>query len=940
MEMFMVILKLMLLGLVPVIFSAGIRYIEKFTKFGAKFTYWPKQIIIGLIFGGLSIFGSELGVTSVSGAIINIRDTAPICAGLIFGSPAAIISGLIGGLERYLLGSGDFTRVACSVSTVMAGLFAGFIREAVFDNHHGKWYYGLVSGLVIESFHMLMVYVTNMDEIEKSLTVIQNCALPMFVANGLTITAALIAVALISKEPLIDKTKPKRIDQKIQIWLASSIILGLAVVEVFTVSVFGNESKISTEKTLSIGIQDIINEVNQTSDDNLLEITRDITRIIDNVGEEDYDTTIYELSQLYDISEISIIDYSNYITYSTNIDYVGFCMESGDQAREFIVLNQGESEYVQSYQTISRDSSIKMKYAGCALSNRKGFVQVGYDTSKFHKDINIKIAGTTENRHIGQTGYILMYDEKRNFLTGPTYIDHWDIDEEIQNNLVVGELFESKDKTQYIYVTEVEGYYIVGIISKAEADIEKNLSIYNTIFLESIVFFMMYCIIFVLLKHVVINRLKHVNESLNKITAGDLNEEAKEKSSFEMMQLSNNINATVDTLKDYISREAKKIESELQFAKHIQITSLPQTFPPFPNISEFDIYATMKTAKEVGGDFYDFYMVDDNHLAFLVADVSGKGVPAAMFMMESKTIIKSLVESRMALAKAITKANAKLCETNEAQMFVTAFIGILDINTGLVKFVNAGHNPPVIGHADGSFEYIKSKVGLVLAAYDGFEYVEQELKLEKGDQLFLYTDGVTEATNVEKKLYGEDRLINLLPTINGLGSEELCKSVNEDIDVFVGEAEQSDDITMLSLQYNGNRVMKSTTIPADIKNVAKIIKLVDDFITANNLDAKKLKPLTIAVDELVSNVCFYAYPDKEDGKVHVTIEKIDNSVYMTFEDHGIPYNPLEKDDPDLITDAASAKIGGLGIFMVKNLMDDIYYKSINGRNILTIRKDI
>jgi len=211
----------------------------------------------------------------------------------------------------------------------------------------------------------------------------------------------------------------------------------------------------------------------------------------------------------------------------------------------------------------------------------------------------------------------------------------------------------------------------------------------------------------------------------------------------------------------------------------------------------------MDTAKEVGGDFYDFYRLRDGRLVFLIADVSGKGIPAAMFMMTSKTMIKNLAESGLPLDEVMTEANKKLCETNEAGMFVTVWIGILDTSTGHVDFVSAGHNPPLLYRAGSGYEYLKAKVSFVLAGMDGVKYRRQELELAPGDKLYLYTDGVTEATDPENALYGEDRLKTYLNAHSGDGARATLEGVRADVDSFVGSAEQFDDITMLILEYKG-----------------------------------------------------------------------------------------------------------------------------------------
>ena len=276
-----------------------------------------------------------------------------------------------------------------------------------------------------------------------------------------------------------------------------------------------------------------------------------------------------------------------------------------------------------------------------------------------------------------------------------------------------------------------------------------------------------------------------------------------------------NINATNEAIeaKDFAAAAARmeaRIEADLSIAKEIQTSALPNVFPPFPEQTEFELFANMTAAKEVGGDFYDFYMLNETTLGFLIADVSGKSIPGAMFMMTSKTVIKSLAESGLPPAEVFTLANEKLCEGNEAEMFVTAWLGYLDLKTGLVRVANAGHNPPVLVR-EGKAEYLNLRPGLMLAGMDGVRYKEQTVQLNKGDMLFLYTDGVTEAMNNEEELYGEDRLQKILSfgdkysekPSDTLIVESVCRTVEDDINLFTEGAEQSDDITMLCIRYIG-----------------------------------------------------------------------------------------------------------------------------------------
>lgn len=252
-----------------------------------------------------------------------------------------------------------------------------------------------------------------------------------------------------------------------------------------------------------------------------------------------------------------------------------------------------------------------------------------------------------------------------------------------------------------------------------------------------------------------------------------------------------------------ITAEKERIGAELEVATQIQASMLPCIFPAFPERKEFDIYASMTPAKEVGGDFYDFFLVDDNHLAMVIADVSGKGVPAALFMVIAKTLLKNCAQTGASPKQVLERVNNQLCENNDAEMFVTVWLGILDLSTGGLVAANAGHEYPALRRAEGSFELVKDKHGFVLAGMEGSRYQEYDLKLEPGDTLFVYTDGVAEATDAHEELYGTDRMLKALNQMGDVGPEALLPGVKADIDAFVGQAPQFDDITMLGLRFIG-----------------------------------------------------------------------------------------------------------------------------------------
>lgn len=266
------------------------------------------------------------------------------------------------------------------------------------------------------------------------------------------------------------------------------------------------------------------------------------------------------------------------------------------------------------------------------------------------------------------------------------------------------------------------------------------------------------------------------------------------------ISMAEDLESYVDNLQK-VTAEKERINAELSLASSIQAHMLPCIFPAFPEHDEFDIYATMTPAKEVGGDFYDFFMVDDTHVAAVMADVSGKGVPAALFMVIAKTLIKNHAQNGLQPCDVFTTVNRLLCDGNDAGLFVTAWMGVLDITSGKLTYVNAGHNPPLIRQNGGKFEYLRSRPGFVLAGMDTVKYRQNELMMHPGDRLYLYTDGITEATSSAKELYGEERLSAYLNGHADDTAEDILHGLKSDIDTFVGEAPQFDDMTMLMLDF-------------------------------------------------------------------------------------------------------------------------------------------
>ena len=346
---------------------------------------------------------------------------------------------------------------------------------------------------------------------------------------------------------------------------------------------------------------------------------------------------------------------------------------------------------------------------------------------------------------------------------------------------------------------------------------QMNHDVTNVIFVFIIVFALIIAVVFYAVRRFTARLTKPLialGDDVKTISDGNLDYRAKLYSNDEISDLATGFNNMASSLKTYINdltavtAEKERIGAELDIAKHIQASMLPCIFPAFPERSEIDIYATMEPAKEVGGDFYDFFMVDDTHLAIVMADVSGKGVPAALFMVIGKTLIKDHTTPGADLGKVFTEVNQLLCESNSEELFITAFEGVLDLVTGEFVYVNAGHEMPFICKAGGDFEPYKIRAAFVLAGMEGMKYRAGSMTLEPGDKIFQYTDGVTEATNINNELYGMERLGAILNKVKAGTPHDILPAVKKDIDEFVGEAPQFDDITMLCLEYKTKMEIK------------------------------------------------------------------------------------------------------------------------------------
>lgn len=501
----------------------------------------------------------------------------------------------------------------------------------------------------------------------------------------------------------------------------------------------------------------------------------------------------------------------------------------------------------------------------------------------------------------------------------------------------------SQAQLGYMCVRRVGEYYILMAMPSSMVFANRL----STVMWASVTAFALLATIYLLAARLlgkdVISPIDRTNDSLAKITSGNLEETVDEKDNREFTSLSNGINETVGALRGLIDEAERRNEKDLAVAKRIQESALPRTFPPFPEIGAFDIFASMDAAKEVGGDFFDFFLIDDRTLGFLIADVSGKGIPGALFMMAAKTEIENYLSTGMEPAEAIASANRRLCANNDAGMFVTVWAASLDWETGELTYVNAGHNYPLLRRGrSGEWEWLKKKCGLFLGTFERAKYRQETLVLHPGDELILYTDGVNEAFNSDEKEYGNERLETYLTAHADAHPRELVRGLRADVAAWADGAEQSDDVTILALEYGVSpEVTGSLTVPATLDHLGEAEALVTGELERRLCPVGVLNKVAVAIEELFVNVCRYAYEGRDTpGQVTVSYAygADPSSITVELRDSGIPFDPVELNDPTMPSSIQEAKIGGLGILMVKRTMDDFVYLRDGDQNVVVFKK--
>ena len=671
---------------------------------------------VGLVFGGVCVFANHIGI-DYAALILNVRDIAPLSAGLFFDPLSGFIAGLIGGAERFMAGEiwhiGQYTEVACSLSTFLAGVLAAFLHRHVYHGRRPSLTHSFLMGMMMEVFHMYAVLLTNRNDTTFAFYVVQVCAVPMTLFTAIGVAACSLTVMVCSGQKLYFSLKvPEErtpIATVFQRWLL-----------VVTLILF------AFNYYMSYAFQ--TNLVNETISGELAYLASEKKSIYDNTG---------------------------------RIEVLGAHLQEQTGVDDCFVL------YETGTGVITATNNNAMLDALSQESDQVGKQITAEDLERISEKLG-------EEDGSGNAAPVMFSCKLASFL-GVEFI---------------------------VSAVPVNGEYTLLAMRAASAVYEnRDAQLYENTLSDILVFSVLYLLITLLVERLVVRHLDRVNASLAKITDGDLDEVVWVRPSSEFSVLSDDINETVDALKGYIAAAEKKIEDELRFAAEIQDSALPKNFD-LPT-DKVEIYATMTPAKQVGGDFYDFFLIGPDTLYLVIADVSGKGVPASLFMMRAQTSIRNFAHTGMGPAELLENVNNTLCQGNDAEMFVTVWLGILDLKTGLMKCANAGHEYPVLMRAGEDYELLKDKHGLILAAFDTIKEKEYEIQFGIGDRLFVYTDGVPEAVNTKNEQYGTERLTQKLTRLKNGSQQWILQGMLQDIRNFAGQAEQFDDITMLGMTWKG-----------------------------------------------------------------------------------------------------------------------------------------
>lgn len=957
------IVKMIVFAVLPIVTTAAILSLEKKAPF-KRLGCWGRQVFTGVIFGFIACLAIVFSVR-IGGSDIDVCNAAPMTAGLVFGAPAGVIAGVIGAIGRSFSRVWDvseYTRLAGTISTLLSGVI-GAVGYKLFMGRSKRfsWIYGVVISTIGEVMHMQLVFFTNPEDPVRIFYVFEKIALPMFAVSTISVAVSLMVPWVFQHDFVQEKKQKKSVSDAFQLGLLACISAGVMIAAVVTYSIHT-----TVETKWAYNYMDLTEQkfaqVMGMEENRLLAI-----HVLDCAK-------LYPLRSLEWFNESLAID----IELETEefsekpclfvINSEGRCIDTSDSQRVAVgkvvdsafldlvnttpiyVENESNGVYISEF-----DEERQERYVATRISSGDVFCAI-YKKGSIRNIFRYALKDYASAQAIGETGYMLLIsdgkiisngygsvsrDATRRYNVGDySAVKEIGIDPSLRQfpvgEYVVRSMYGVKSfcyRTHYTGVFgELDGLFVFPV---AEMELSRNATVYTSVLMQVLVFALTFVMTYLISKRVVIDKINRINASLTKIAAGDLGEDVQVREYVEFDSLSSDINATVDTMKRYIDEANSRIDSDLAFAKEIQEAVLPGRFPPYPNRKDFDIFASMTAAKTVGGDFYDLYLLDEHHLVFLIADVSGKSIPGAMFMMRSKTIIKDMTEKKMSVEEVFSAANSYLVEGNRAKMFVTCWMGIADLRTGVLSFANAGHNPPMIRHGNGQFEPLKRKSNFVLAGKKNMKYQRHEIQLLPGDELFLYTDGVTEARDTRGEQFGGHRLVQALNENPNQHVEERCRGIQKTLDDFVGEGGQFDDITMLSVCFNSFVKDDYMVTVTKRQSVETVWEFIERKMRQEAIGQWYAQKVLIIVDELYSNILRHS--DAQKAKISVSV--VDRRVGIEIEYNGNIYVPKEESDSAVPLGAEEYKGDGLERFLVRSMASSVSHRFEDGWNILSIVVD-
>lgn len=610
-------------------------------------------------------------------------------------------------------------------------------------------------------------------------------------------------------------------------------------------------------------------------------------------------------------AQIVVTDASGEVIASVPEHLVGYRLGEHEQSQEFMAcVDDADAEICQRPHANGQEK-LTMQYTGVHRRDARGVVQLGIVTP--HEQVvraDASFGKLAANFSLGENGRIVAFRGGALLSGGSLPCSEAEL-----LALPVGKavplVLQGEDF--YAYAMEQEGYRLVGVLPAADVYRSRGGVLRSLLLSNLVLFLLMFAAVFYLLQYYVVRSIKRVDESLRHITEGDLDTRVMVVGDTpEMIRLSTGLNAMLDALQYYAEEKRENMQRELELARSIQMSAIPGKFPAFPNRAEFDLYAVCAPALTVGGDFYDFFLIDENHLCFMVADCSENGIPAALYMMSSLSVIRSHARTGADPVTLMTETNRALCEGGKGKdIHMSLFYGELEISSGRVRYANAGSSHALLQHAGGAFERLSVKSGMVLGVYDAAEYAEGELQLEVGDRIFLYTEGVLSSSDAENTPFGEMRLQEALGMPAARVSDVLLQ-VRSSLRRFMGEAEQRQDVTMLALEFQGRkRATGRREVPAG--KPEGLPEMFDEL-----MEAVLAAPSDIA-DMKASCLSVLAALEPE-LSVEVQLQCDEKQAELSFSYPGARYNPM--------------------ITLPHLPVNSVRYSYADDRNLLTLHKEL